>query len=240
MRRDNPLDSQIPDILRRLRELETQSPLSSSSITRGQLRVASNEGLWVEGSLKVSGWSVITGTEKIDGRLWGLGVFDWEGEMNLSGAQNITGPATFKGAVRIEGQIDVIGPWKLLGNGEIVGEWKLVGNGQILGNVDVLGNGKLRVGNMVIDPTIGGGAIAFQNGGQVFSNGDTVQVYKGNSVMQIENDSARLQHGGYVIEINGTGVRISPGAVTPISGTGLRLGALYQDGSGYLRRADGS
>lgn len=142
-RRDNPRDSMIPDILRRLRALETASPLGSSSITRGALRVASNEGLKVEGSAKVSGWLIVTGTARVTGRLEGSGTFDWTGPMNLQGAQSVTGPTTFTGKVDINGEADINGPL------DVLGVWKLTGDGTITGDVGISGNLAMKSGGKI-------------------------------------------------------------------------------------------
>lgn len=209
-------------LARRVRILEVRNPLENAAIDRGGLYVLSNEGLVVEGSAKVSGYLVVTGTLK------GTGTFDWSGVMNISGQQNVTGPTTFTG------QMTVNGPWKFVGAGEITG------NVEVTGNIKVLPGGKIQVGNIVIDPTISGGAVTFANGAQVFTDGTTIQVYKGNSVVQIANDYARLQNGGNAISIGSSGAQISVAAVAPISGTGAKAGALFQDSNGNLRRSDGT
>ncbi|MFB7843639.1 hypothetical protein [Microbacterium sp. NPDC056052] len=152
MRRDNPNDSEITDIKRRLRELETASPVGSTSVTSGVLRIASPEGLLVEGSAYVSGI------------LHGDGEFNWSGDMNLSGSQNVTGPVTFTGAVVVNGNISINGAASISGTTTISGATTLsstltISSGQILaGDVTVTptGGGRVQVGGLWIDGALGG------------------------------------------------------------------------------------
>lgn len=65
-------------LAQRVRILEVRNPLENASVDRGGLYIRSNEGLIVEGSEKVSGWLVVTGTLK------GTGTFDWSGDLLLS------------------------------------------------------------------------------------------------------------------------------------------------------------
>lgn len=239
MRYDNPNDSPIPEIIRRLFELETQSMLGSSSVTRGQTRIASNEGLLVEGSQKVSGWLVVTGTERVVGRLEGTGVFDWSGDMYLRGAQHITGDVTFDGSLRVNGPIDVYGPWKF------------IGNGQILGDVEVLGNGKIRVGNMVIDPA-DGGSVTFPGGAKVQADpGGGARVIAGDAILTA-GPVASIRKGGSSVIVGDDGITINPAGdgdismlgtialdmstVPEVTGTGLPPRVLMVTSGGYLRQ----
>ena len=165
-----------------------------------------------EDSLIVMGSQLVSGVLRVIGRVVveGLGILSVNGMIELFG--NLR--------VRAGGNIDV-------DSGEITS-----------GNVRIA-DGKVHVGSMVLDPTLAGGAVTFPNGAQVFTDGTTIQVYKGNSVVQISDGAAQLQHGGTVIEINGSGARISRSAVAPIDGVGLPTGALFQDANGYLRRSTG-
>ncbi|MDR6868156.1 hypothetical protein J2Y69_002767 [Microbacterium resistens] len=174
---------------------------------------------------------VDTGYINIDGNIRGVGRFDWEGVFHQLGPSVFQGPTTFQGPVTITGPD---------GKLTVEKETLLKALTRVLADLVIEEGGKAVIGNMVIDPTIGGGSVVFQNGGQLFSNADTVQLYLGNSVAQISDDYARLQHAGYVIEIDATGVKMSRGAVRAISGTGTPEGTLHQDDDGYLRRSDGS
>lgn len=108
---DNPtnMQAEIRDLLRRVRQLETGSPLGNTSITRGVLRVASPEGLVVEGSEKVSGTLEVTGTLVLSGTLNGDGTITWTGPLNLQGVTVITGDTTVQGPFHVDGATDING-----------------------------------------------------------------------------------------------------------------------------------
>lgn len=106
---DNPMQGELRDLLRRVRQLETGSPLGNTSITRGALRVASPEGLIVEGSETVSGTLDVTGTLVLSGVLNGDGTITWTGPTNLQGVTVITGDTTVQGPFHVDGATDING-----------------------------------------------------------------------------------------------------------------------------------
>lgn len=119
----NDSKSEIRDLMRRIRQLETASPLGHSSITRGALRVASPEGLIVEGSEKVTGTLTLTPGS----------VLDVTGETNLHGPTTIDGTLDVKGATTLSNDlnvaagggitIDSTNPLKLSPDGSHAIEW---------------------------------------------------------------------------------------------------------------------
>lgn len=138
------------------------------------------------------------------------------------------------------GSFEWSGSWKFdSGDGEIAGDVRLTGDFELLGRLLAGGvrieDGKVHVGGMVLDPAEHGGAVIFPNGAQVFTDGDTIQVFLGNSVVQVSEDYARLQHGGNVLQLDGDGVRVSPGAVGAAA-SGETVSPLGINGSGRLRR----
>lgn len=245
MRRDNPNDSMIPEILRRLRDLETASPVGFTSVTRGALRVASNEGLLVEGSAKVSGWLVVTGTLK------GTGTFDWSGDLILSGSQHVTGPTVFDGSLRVNGPIDVYGAWKLIGNGEIqghakvTGTWELVGDGQVQGNVVITGSvdvnspGRIRITGGSSPATLEDGRLSFGTGGVVeadTTNGG-VRLSVGTNRVYVGTGAVALQRGSISIILSGSGITMTGVPTISSADAGeLPSGALWMSSLGQLFR----
>lgn len=159
------LAAEVRDLMRRIRVLESASPIGQSSVSEGALEIRSNEGLLVDGSAKVNGWLIVTGTERVTGRLEGSGTFDWTGPMYLRGAQNITGDVTFTG------QMTVNGPWDLVGNGDITGDVNLTGD------INVTGGGRIKAGLVVINPSSSGGVIEF--GAGEIRGGDGIGLYPG-------------------------------------------------------------
>lgn len=212
-RDDSSLEAMVKELQRRIRVLETQAPVGFTAVSRGALRILSSEGLIVVGTART------TGTQYVDGRLEGAGVFDWSGAVWLRGSVMVPGNLTGVGSLLWSG------PWEMRGNGDITGDVNLTGN------ITVLPGGKIQVGNIVIDPTISGGAVAFANGAQVFTDGSSIQVYLGNGVMQVSNSSAKIQVGGTRVEVTSGHVYASGMATAPVGDyPGGFIGAVVNDG----------
>lgn len=141
---DNPAQGELRDLLRRVRQLEAGSPLGNSSITRGALRVASPEGLIVEGSEKVTGTLDITGTLTISGILNADGTITLTGPVTMTGETNLNGPTTLNGDTTQQG------PFHVKGDTDITGDTALNGN------MTVGAGGKIKVGGMTLDPAVSG------------------------------------------------------------------------------------
>jgi hypothetical protein len=183
----------IKRIVFRLDRLEGGAMLENASITNGRVRF-------------------------IGGKLLGLAgaAFEWIGSFDLTGPFTAIGTAIFRGPVSITGEdgtLDVEADASFGGDVAITQKLDVTAEAtfraltKILGDLRVEENGKVYVGTaMVFDPSVESGAIVFQNGAQVFTNGDSIQVYKGNSVVQLEDDSAKLQYGGTAIVIDEDGI----------------------------------
>ena len=171
--------------------LKRARPLENSSVTNGRLR-------FIGGTLRVdSGGRVeIVGSLQIDGATVVNGTFKIEGPWSLNGNGEIAGN------VAVTGKLTQNGPWEFIGAG------KITGNVDVTGTIRVLAGGKIQVGNIVIDPSISGGAIVFANGAQVFTDASTIQVYKGNGVAQISDTEAKLQLGGVAVRIIGGNLQL--------------------------------
>jgi hypothetical protein len=189
----DPDEDRIARLERIVDDLQKGSPLESSSISNGLVQ-----------------W--------IGGKLQGLAgaVFEWIGSFDLTGPFTATGRSTFRGPVEITGEdgtldveadADFGGDVKITKTLDVTAEATFRALTKVLGDFRVEENGKIYVGTaMVFDPTIQSGAIVFQNGAQVFTNGDTIQVYKGNGVVEISDTEAKLQLGGSAIVIDEEGI----------------------------------
>lgn len=202
----------------RVKTLETAPRLQNSSISKGALRILSPEGL------------IVVGSARISGTLNGSGTFDWTGPVNLKGAQSVTGPTTFTG------KMTVIGPWSLDGSGLISGDVDITGDVAVTGDINVTGAGRIKVGSsLTLNPAGNNGRIEFANGAQVFTDGTTIQVFKGNSVVQVSDTYARIQYGGSVIQIGNDGVRMTVNETRTSAATSLPAGVLGIDGQTVFR-----
>lgn len=188
-------------------DLQTATPLANASIGRGTLTVYDGGIILIDnGGLKIVGWADIIGSLEVTGQINGTGDLNWAGKAFLDGPVEIT---------------DTL---------------KVLAVTTLLSDLTLDDDGRIIVGKMRIDPTVGQGAVVFENGAQVFSDADTIQVYKGNSVAQIADGYARLQSGGVALTVeNGKGIRMT--GVPKKTGTGLPSGAIGRDSTGYLYEA---
>ncbi|MDI9889980.1 M23 family metallopeptidase [Microbacterium sp. IEGM 1404] len=219
----------IGRIIFRLDRLEGGAMLENASVTdgrfrfiRGLLRLDSGARLEGVGTFDWTGPGSIAGNwEVLDGgviKVGGVLISPVGGGRIMIGAgpngiilDGGTGSFT-NGNVKIEGGKITAGT----GTAQVVvdGATGIVTVGTGAAKVTIDGaTGKIIAGKLTVDPQKSGGAVTFENGAEVFTDADTIQVFKGNSVVQISDDYAKIQHGGDVIEIDGEGIRMSPGAV---------------------------
>lgn len=156
--------------------------------------------------------------------------------LELIGQWRFFGNGAITGDVVAEGKWTQNGPWEFNGPGDIAGDVDLAGDMSVTGNVIILPGGKIQVGNIVIDPTISGGAVAFQNGAQVFTDASTIQVYLGNGVLQVSNSEVKLQLGGTSLRLT-SGHILAAGMATKAVGTvpGGFVGAIVYDAGEWKR-----
>lgn len=89
----------LEDLARRVKILETASPLRSASVTAGQVRIGGTAILLVDSS----------GGIIIHGLLSGDGTLTWTGTTNLNGPVNIAGIQTVAGAINLTGTETISG-----------------------------------------------------------------------------------------------------------------------------------
>lgn len=236
--RDDPSGRQeLADLKRRIAALETQSPLRSSSITDGRLRIGGSAILLIDSS----------GGIVVEGRLTGNGTLEWTKTVNLTGTTTITGPTTItgdltaKGTTRFEGDTTQVGPFHVTGPTDVTGNFTArgttrlegdttqVGPSHIQGNQDITGNqtinspGKITVAG-AIPMVLGDAKLKFSSGG-------TLKGYSGGVVLQADESSgAAVQVSGSEIALVGT-VRIA--GLPTKSGVAANL---YADANGTLFR----
>jgi hypothetical protein len=150
---------ELADILRRLRVLETASPLQNASIGSNGLRVYDGGVITIQnGGLNVTGTATITGTLQADGTIAFTGTLTQSGPSTFTGDTKLNGPTHINGATDIKGSLSVEGASTLKGN------------------LSVTGSGKITAGNTVIDPSASNGGVTFASGGGVGGNGGNVVV----------------------------------------------------------------
>ncbi|MEV5052996.1 hypothetical protein [Arthrobacter sp. LAR12-1-1.1] len=213
---DNLNDSQLPDILRRIRNLETASPMNNAAIGRGGLTVYDGGGISIEnGGLNVVGSGTFTGTLYANGTVAFTGTFTQTGPTTFTGTTNLNGPTNIAGTTTITGNVTSTGtftnngPTNLNGATKTTGTLSVEGITTLKSDLNVTTGGKIKVGtSMTLDPSVSSGALVFSNGAQVFTDATTVQMFKGGSVVQIDSSSAKLQATGGYVNVDSGGVRV--------------------------------
>lgn len=139
---------EIKRLTARVRALEKATPLASSSVGRGRIRLYDGGELLIQdGNLTVSGTGQITGT------------------LNVSGTLNVTGTTNLDGPVVIDGDTDINGTL------DVNGATKITGATTVTGNLQVNAPGQIQVGaNLTLAPATDGGAILL-GGGKINANG---------------------------------------------------------------------
>lgn len=118
----------IAAMVRQNQQQANSAPIGYSSVTQGGLRIASAEGLTVEGSQSISGTSDISGTQNVSG------THNVSGVQNVSGTQNQTGPINVNGAYTGVGAESHAGTQTYTGNETHAGTLGYTGNETHVGN----------------------------------------------------------------------------------------------------------
>ncbi|KQW07662.1 hypothetical protein ASC66_01285 [Leifsonia sp. Root4] len=114
--REDPISKQeFYELKRQVRELATQSPLRSASITEGRLRVGGSAILLIDSD----GGVVIEGS------------LDGDGNITWTGAALFEGTFTAKGTTRFEGDTTQVGPFHIEGATDLKGDFAVKSGGKI-------------------------------------------------------------------------------------------------------------
>lgn len=176
-RSTDPLENLKNDLRRmqdKIRSLELTPRLQNASISKGALRILSDEGLIVEGSAKVTG------------RLTGSGTFDWTGDMDLQGSQTISGPTTFTGNMDIEGNVSLTGDMTVSGGGTIKAGAITIDPSSNGGSVKFAGGPEIYASGATL------GLYSTGTGGWVELDNDGARLHNGARSVQVTDTGFRL------------------------------------------------
>jgi hypothetical protein len=168
----------------------------------------------------------------------GIEVYDG-GEITITnGGLSVTGKATITGILEADGTITFTGNFTQTGPTVFQGTLSVEGVTTVKNDFNVTTGGKIKVGTaMVLDPSVSAGALVFSNGAQVFTDATTVQMFKGGSVCQVDDASAKIQATGGYVKVDSSGVNLN-GPLRNTSGstiTGVTAN-VYMDASGNIKK----
>lgn len=233
---DNLNSSEFKDIFRRLRDLETASPMNNAAVGRSGFEVYDGGTINVSsGTLLVNGLASITGTFQVAGGSTFTGQVTVSGPLTISGATSVTGPFTVTGDTKLNGKMDiggntsvtgdlaVKGPLDVTGATKLNGKTDIGGNTSVDGTLDikgkstlqndleVKGGGKVKVGTMTLDPSRFNGGVVFGNGSYVASTPNGAQlVHPSGGAVTVSPGQADLGvTGGGAIIANGAGLSMT-------------------------------
>lgn len=180
MRLDNTKQGELAALIERVRRLEAQAPIGNSSVTRGRLRVASEEGLVIEGSASVTGI------------LKGIGSFLWNGIVTLTSTFTANGPWNLNGVGTITGNSTQTGDMTVNSPGKIV----VAGS-----NPMTLGVGAFGIPGVGFSS--GGGVSGFAGGALLHGGSAGVGCIVNSTIAQLASGSAWVSVKSTGVEVEG-------------------------------------
>ncbi|GAA1768408.1 hypothetical protein [Agromyces humatus] len=195
---------EIDRLWRAVRALGNATPLASSSIGRGGIRIYDGGIITVEnGGISVIGWIDVSGEIRIAGTLRGTGDIVWTGDASFSGDTTIGGNLDVTGATAISGTLDVTGATTLQALVTLLNDLRVQGGGKITitggPSPITLQNGTLSFGTGAQLDADGGGARLVASGG----SGPRAFAFPG---------SVGMQHSlGHSVIVTGTQTTIEGG-----------------------------
>jgi hypothetical protein len=218
------LNMETADVIRKLVErierLERAAPVGFTAVSRGALRITSDEGLIVEGSARISGvldgdgdliWSgpiVFTGGFTINGTTVQNGEYTVTGPFHVNGTTDINGNTT------VNGLFDVVGASKFTGEVTVDGGWHLNGDGDIRGNVSMTGvltvgvGGAIQVGTVTLGVTSNGRPGLDFDGATLTENADRLALESGQAVVGVAPQFSAVAFGSKVVRVSEAGTTV--------------------------------
>ena len=193
----------LRDLAQTVRQMVTQA-MQNASFGSAGLRVYGGGWINIEnGGLRVIGSAIIEGILDVTGRLTGSGTLDWTGPWKLAGNGEITGDAKITKSLEVSANTRLRGPTSMEAN------------------LSVTAGGKITVGDMVIDPSYGNGAVTFANGTKVYAYDGGVAISQGSNRFQV----------------TANGIYFTPGSIPQQSKSGITAtGILHLSSLGQLCR----
>ena len=218
-------------VTRRVRRLETRSPLGNTSVTDGQTEFNGEESVAINGSGRVAG------VFYVDGRIVIAGTFDLDGIGMVTGHFTVAGPSTFIGSVRIEGPQEYVGDSTREGDQVVTGKTDHEGDIDLTGDMTVRGGGRVTIDgttDVVLGKLDNGHAgIDFGNA-EMYSDGEYLAQTAGESTVGVTATFAQVSHAGNGFRATASGPELG-GVIRATEGQTLY--SVLMDGDGKLYRS---
>jgi len=207
--RNDPISKQeFYELKREVRELATQSPLRSASITEGRLRVGGSAILLIDSD----GGVVIQGSLDGDGNFEWTGAASFTGTLTVSGPTEITGNLTAKGTTRFEGDTTQVGAHHVQGNQDITGTLAVKGAATLENDLRVKAGGKVTVEGS--DPVVlgvtssGAPGIQWSSGGRVVGGASSASMTYSDKTVNVGAAGAILANATNRVVVTASGTTI--------------------------------
>jgi len=206
---------ELADILRRLRQLETASPLQNASIGSSGLRVygggvitIENGGLKVTGSAEIIGALIASGTIAFTGTLTQSGPSTFTGDTKLNGPTHINGATDITGATTVTGDMTSTGTFTNNGPTNLNGATKTTGTLSVEGATSLKSDLTVASGKKII---LGTASLENQAGAGVLKLGGTTFTAQAGTGTAVQSDG--------VIHLYGSGIELGTIANAPAGAT---------------------
>lgn len=236
---NNLTQGMVADIFRRLRALETASPMNAGAVGSGGFEVydggvitISNGGLNVTGTARITGTLQADGTIALTGTLTQSGPSTFTGDTKLNGPTHINGNTDITGNMTSTGTFTNNGPTNLNGATKTTGTLSVEGVTTLKNDLNVT-TGKIVAGGVTVDPAYLSGSVKFSNGTYLAATPNGAQLVKtgGGGAVTVSSAQADMGAGAGAVIANNSGVTLQGLPTTSLKPN------LYIDSSGLVYRS---
>lgn len=217
---NNLTQGMVADIFRRLRALETASPMNAGAVGSGGFEVYDGGVITISnGGLNVTGTASILGTLIASGTINFTGTVTVSGPMSVSGVMTVTNNVVVASGGKITaGTIQLnpdgsakFGTMTISPAGKITsGSAEINPDGSVkFGNMTISAAGVITSGNVLLDPSASSGGFTFVSGGGVGGNGGSVLVRGSGNAGLTTNTTASLFAASNSLDVSPTGITVN-------------------------------
>lgn len=130
--------------------------------------------------------------------------------VDSGGRVEIVGTLEVDGNTTVTGPFSVEGTWTLEGNGDITGDVDLSGDMNVTGDVEVLSGGRIKIGDIILNPTDEGGSLDFGGGKKIHAGSGFLGMYNGSSFIAFNSSGVAISgSSGPIVTVGPGGLQVS-------------------------------